>query len=249
MDETQRLLVALKRQLKAAGLTYRQVAAASSLSEPSIKRLLNGGGITLERLCQLATLAGLTLAELVEEAERGEADLHRLTIEQEASLVADDRLMLVAVCALNHWSLAEITARYALSELEALQLLLQLDRMGLIALLPGNRIRLTVARDFDWLPDGPIRRYFREHGQPDFLAHDFAGEEASLQFTHAMLSPAALAQLQRQLKRLRQDLAELHRDSLTVPLAERRGVGLLLALREWEPAAFSRLRREAPALS
>ncbi|WP_148714667.1 helix-turn-helix domain-containing protein [Chitinolyticbacter meiyuanensis] len=243
MDETQRLLQTLKRQFKVAGLTYRHVAQASGLSEPSIKRLLNGGGITLERLCQLAALAGLTVAELAEAAAHAEPELHRLTVAQEASLVADDRLLLVAVCALNHWSLTEITACYRLEELDVLQRLLQLDRMGLIALLPGNRIRLNVARDFDWLPDGPIQGFFRERGQPDFLADDFAGDSASLQFAHAMLSPAALAQLQRQLRRLRQDLAELHRDSLAVPLAQRCGVGLLLALREWEPAAFAGLRR------
>ena len=38
-----------------------------------------------------------------------------------------------------------------------------------------NRIRVNVARDFDWLPDGPIRAYFREQGLPEFVAGAFGG--------------------------------------------------------------------------
>ncbi|WP_153108849.1 hypothetical protein [Propionivibrio limicola] len=45
------------------------------------------------------------------------------------------------------------------------------------------------------------------------------------------------------LDRLRQCLAELHDESLASPLAKRRGVGMLLALREWEIAAFRQLQR------
>jgi hypothetical protein len=42
---------------------------------------------------------------------------------------------------------------------------------------------------------------------------------------------------------LRSRFAQLHDESLTAPLAQRRGTGLLLALREWEPAGFACLRR------
>jgi hypothetical protein len=42
--------------------------------------------------------------------------------------------------------------------------------MRILDLLPGNRVRLNVARDFDWLPDGPFHRFFRAQGQDDFLA-------------------------------------------------------------------------------
>lgn len=38
---------------------------------------------------------------------------------------------------------------YQLTRADRLKRLLVLDRMGLIALLPGDRIRLKVARDFD----------------------------------------------------------------------------------------------------
>jgi hypothetical protein len=72
-------------------------------------------------------------------------------------LIADNKLLLVAVCAVIHWSLADITSTYRPTQAEGLKRLLLLDRMGVIALMPGDRIRLRVARDFDWRPGGPIR--------------------------------------------------------------------------------------------
>jgi hypothetical protein len=48
-----------------------------------------------------------------------------------------------------------------------------------------------------------------------------------------------------ELRKLRRKLAELHEESLAAPLSQRRGVGLLLAMRHWELAAFSQLRRNS----
>jgi len=132
---------------------------------------------------------------------------------------------------------------YRLTEAECLQKLLHLDRLRLIALMPGNRIRLNVARDFDWLPAGPIRQYFRAEGLDDFLDSPFGRADETLSFTHGMLTESALARVQAELRQLRARFAELHEESLASPLPKRRGSGLLLAVREWEPAAFTALRR------
>ncbi len=243
MSELNEIVAVIKRQLKLRGLTYRDVAAALKLSEPSVKRLFASGRITLDRLLLLCDLLHLSLAELTDEAAHTLPRLSGLSAAQENELADDARLLLVAVCVLNHWSPASIVRRYAIDETECLRLLLRLDRIGLIDLLPGNRVRLNVARDFDWLPDGPIRRLFRQYGQDDFLAGGFAGETESFAFVHGMLTPAAAAQLKGQIRRLRQTFDELHRDGLGVPLDQRTGTGMLIAFREWEPPAFAELRR------
>jgi transcriptional regulator with XRE-family HTH domain len=243
MSDVDQLLATIKRQLKLQGKTYRDVAAALDLSEASVKRLLTSNTLGIDRVVEIARLLGFTLAELAQEAALGATRLHTLTAEQERELVSDTTLLLVAVCALNHWTLADMLAVYRLQEAQCLHKLLLLDRLRLIVLLPGNRIRLNVARDFDWLPDGPIRQYFRTQGLDDFLGSAFAGAGESLAFSHGMLTESAIATLQHELRRLRARFAELHEESLAAPLAKRRGSGLLLALREWEPAAFTALRR------
>lgn len=241
MSEVQQVVATVKRLLRARGLTYRDVARALDLLEASVKRVFAGERFTVDRLARVAALLGCTLAELMQEAASGAPVLHALDRSQEARLVADEKLLLVAVCALNHWGLDDIVATYRLTRAEALQRLLGLERLGMLALLPGDRVRLRVARDFDWLPDGPIRQWFQSWGLPDFLAGPF--EPEAMQFVHGMLTPAARAELHRELRRLRQRLAALHDESAVLPRAQRSGTALLLAVREWEPKAFDRLRR------
>lgn len=250
MAELQQLLVTLKRQIKARGLTYRDVAAALKLSEPSVKRLFSTGKLSLERLVGICTLLDMTLAELTQQAAAATPRLSRLDEKLEAELVSDPRLLLVAVCALNHWRLADIVACYQLDEPECLRHLLRLDHMRLIDLLPGNRIRINVTRDFHWRPGGPIERYFAGRGRDDFLAGRFDGPHEEVFFVHGMLTPEARAQFRTQLEKLRRHFASLHDDSQSAPIGERRGTGMLLALREWEPPDFARLRRpDSPSAS
>ncbi len=243
MTEADQLVLTLKKQLKSQGMTYRDVAQALNLSEPSVKRLFASGRFTVERLVQVCNLLGFTLAELSKEAVTGQTRLNTLTEKQEREVVSDPRLLMTAVCALNHWTMDEIVEYYQLSVPECIRYLLQLDRLRIIDLLPGNRIRLNVSRDFDWLPSGPIRQYFRSNGINDFLNSDFARADETMTFVHGMFTDQALAQILDELRRLRQKVAELHEESLSAPLSKRRGLGLLLAMRGWEPADFTRLRR------
>ena len=54
-----------------------------------------------------------------------------------------------------------------LSEAEVVKALARLDSLGIIDLLPNNRIRVKVARNFTWLPDGPIQQFFRAQLKDD----------------------------------------------------------------------------------
>ena len=243
MTEADQLISTLKKQLKSQGMTYRDVARALKLSEPSVKRLFASGRFTVERLVQVSNLLGFTLAELSREALASRMRLSTLTEKQEREVVSDPKLLVIAVCALNHWTMDEIVELYKVSVPECIKYLLQLDKLRIIDLLPGNRIRLNVARDFDWLPSGPIRQYFRSNGLNDFLKSDFSRTDEMMTFVHGMFTDQALAQIMDELRRLRKRFAELHEESLSAPLSKRHGVALLLAMRGWEPADFARLRR------
>ena len=144
---------------------------------------------------------------------------------------------------MNHWTFLDIVHAYKLSETECLQVLLRLDKLLLINLLPGNRIRLNLSRDFDWLPNGPIRHYFRSYGLAEFLDSTFNLESEAFSFTHGMLTESAISKLQIEMRHLRRKFAELHEESLLSPLPKICGTGLLLAMREWEPNVFKQFRR------
>ncbi len=243
MSETSQLIATIKQQLRSQKMTYRDVARALKLSEPSVKRLFASERLTVERLVQLSNLLGYTLAELSAEAQAGQLRVSTLTIKQEHDVVSDSKLLLVAVCSLNHWSLDDIVAYYKMTVAECIKYLLQLDKLRIIDLLPGNRIRLNVARDFDWLPGGPIRVYFKRNGLDNFISHAFSAEDETMVFAHGMYTDQARAEILEELRKLKKRFAELHETSLATPLSKRSGIGLLLAMRGWEPQEFVKLRR------
>lgn len=245
MAEFTQLIAEIKRQLKVKGMTYRDVAVTLRISEPSVKRILSGRRLSVERLIQVCEPLGFTMSELLLQAAASVQQLRVLTAEQEAHLVSDERLLLAAVCALNHWTVADIVSTYRLTEAECVKQLLVLDRLGLIELLPDNRMRLRIARDFDWLPGGPILTFFMQWGTVDFLDSKFDEADATLSFAHGMLTDSARVEFQAELRRLRAKLAALHQESAAAPLGLKRGVGVLLAMREWEPRAFEKLRRSS----
>lgn len=244
MNEISQLIKTLKRRLKNQGMTYSDLAISLGLSEPSVKRLFASERFTLERIVEIANLLGYTLAELSQEAAVMENRLHTLNEAQEKELATDTKLLLVAVCVLNQWPIEAIVEKFSLTRPECIQRLVKLDRLRLITLLPGDRVRLNVARDFDWLPNGPIRNYFKGQGMSDFLSDDFSKANETIAFSHAMLTESAVQKMQAELRKLRQKFAELHEESLSAPLEKRRGTGMLLAMREWEIRAFVELRRK-----
>lgn len=243
MAEAEQLVAVLKQRLKSQGKTYRDVAEALGLSEPSVKRLFASGRFTVARMVEVANLLGYTLAELSHEAHALQPRLSTLSEQQERELVSDTRLLIVAVCALNQWELCEILAHYRIDEAECIRHLLHLDRLGIITLLPGNRIRINVARDFDWLPGGPIQQYFRGKELVEFMKSRFDAKDEAMAFVYGMLTEQAQAQIQEELRKLRRRFAELHEESLSAPLDKRHGTALLQAMRHWEPEDFAKLRR------
>jgi transcriptional regulator with XRE-family HTH domain len=243
MNEIDQLVTTLKRRLKIQGMTYRSLSQALGLSEPSVKRMFASRRFSIERMIEISNLLGFTLSELAHEAAVSERRLHTLSEAQERELVSDEKLILVAVCVLNQWEIQDIVSTYKVTEAECVQRLVKLDRLRLIALLPGNRIRLNIARDFDWRPKGPIRMYFQSQGLNDFLKSDFSQDDEVMAFSHAMLTESAIAKMQTEIRKLRLKFSELHEESLAAPLAKRRGTGMLLALREWEIGTFTKLRR------
>ena len=64
MAETAALLEVLKRQLKARGVTYAQVARHLKLSEASVKRMFSQKEFTLSRIDAICEVAGIEFSDL-----------------------------------------------------------------------------------------------------------------------------------------------------------------------------------------
>ena len=237
----------LRSRLRAARITYAVLAQRIGMSESSVKRLFGQKDMSLSRLAHICKAAGLSMEDVLRDAADQSAHPDVLPLELETSLVADPRLLLVAICCLGHWTLAQILETYTLTEAEGIGYLAQLDRLGLIVLRPDNSYRLQVSLAFHWQPDGPAQRYLRQHVVPDYFSGSFGGDGEAVLCVPARLTQSSAIEVVQKIRQLAAELARLQQRDLRHSAALRDGYTLLVGLRSWEFQAFTALRRPAQA--
>jgi len=246
MSTTQDLVAALKAELKAAGITYADLAEALGMAESSIKRMFaKGGDMPLSRIDEVLRLLKMDFAELARQVADAQPLRRALTAEQEQTVVADRRLLLLAICCFSQWTFEQMVSTYTFTEAECLRYLLQLDRLGIIELRPLNRYRLKVAKGFQWRPNGPVMQYFRQHVADDYFSGGFDGEGETLMLVHGQIGKSLAAGFVERLQRVGQDFAQQHLADQKLPPDQRRPYTLVVAMRSWLFAAFRDLKRPA----
>jgi len=243
MSTTADLVLALKKELKSAQMTYADLAQELDMAESSVKRMLAKGDMPLSRIDAICRALKLDFAELARRVADAQPLLKELTQEQERAVVADKKLLLCAICVLSQWTLDQISEHYRLSQAECIKYFAQLDRLGIIELRPLNRYRLKLAKTFRWRPHGPVMHYFRENALLDYFSGGFDAPGEGVLLVHGSVSRSLAPSFMERMQRVAQDFAQQHQADQKLPEKDREGYTLLLAMRSWEFAAFTALRR------
>jgi DNA-binding Xre family transcriptional regulator len=243
MSTTADLVTLLKKELKAARMTYADLAGKLGMAESSVKRMLAKGDMPLSRIDAICRALKLDFADLARRVADTQPLLAELTEAQEKAVVADKKLLLAAICVLSQWTLEQITTSYRVSEAECIKYLAQLDRIGIIELKPLNRYRLKLAKTFRWRPHGPVMDYFRENALLDYFSGGFDGNGEGLLLVHGSISRGLAPSFLERMQRVAQDFAQQHQTDQKLGDKDREGFTLLLAMRSWEFEAFAALRR------
>jgi transcriptional regulator with XRE-family HTH domain len=243
MSTTHDLIAALKAELKAAGVTYADLAGQLGMSESSMKRIFAKADMPLSRIDDVLRVLKMDFAELARKVADAQPLQSEFTLAQEKAVVADRRLLLVAICCMSQWTFGQILEAYALSEAECVAYLLVLDRLGLIELRPMNRYRLKVAKTFRWRPNGPVMGFFREHVAADYFSGGFDGEGELLLMVHGQIGQSLAGGFVERLQRVGQDFAQQHLADQKLPDHQKRPFTLVVALRSWFFSAFMDLKR------
>lgn len=238
MAQTTALIKTLKQALKKSRYTYADIARHLNMSEANVKRLFATRRFTLQRLEEICQLMQMELSDLFALYEESRLRIMNLNLQQEQELVSDAKLLLVAVSVRNHLGYQDIVSRYQISETECIRYLARLDRLKIINLLPGNRIKLLIDEHFSWLPNGPIERFFQQQIQHQFLQSRFSKQLDLRLFQFGLLTEASCQLMINKIKALALEFTELHRQDLTQPLDKRYNLGLLMAIRPWDLDAF-----------
>jgi transcriptional regulator with XRE-family HTH domain len=242
MAQVVALVEALKAALKSSRMTYASVAEGMGLSESSVKRKFSRREFTLSEIDTICGLCEMDISGLVQLMENRHDRLQALTDAQEREIADDLGLLVVTVCVLNRWSFDNILEFYVFEKHQLVQMLAKLDRLRLIELQPNNRIKLLVAPNFTWLPNGPIQRVFLQTIQQDFFAARFSQEDHDLIVLNGMLSSSSNAEFRRKMERLAREFDLLNREDSSMPFEQRHGYTAVIALRDWQYKGFDSLR-------
>lgn len=244
MPQTATIIEALKACLKASRKTYADVAKVLGLTEASVKRLFSEEDFTLERLDAICQMLGMEISDLFQKMNESRHRLERLTTQQERELTEDIMLVVVMVCVFNRWTVKDICDFYTINEAECVSKLLRLDQLRIIELLPGNRVKPLISPNFKWLDNGPIQQFFQEKIGREFFDTSFGREGECLMVLNGMLSPQSNAEFQRKLERLAKEFNELNDQDAGLPVGQRKGITLVMAMRNWEYGLFQRMTRQ-----
>lgn len=244
MAQTNALIKTLKKELKANGFTYADVAKHLGLAQASIKRIFSEENISLARLDQICQMMNLEISDLVKVMSKQQGQLQHLNVEQEQEITKDITLLLICVCVLNKWSMQDIMDHYNMTETDCIQKLAKLDKLKIIDLLPGNRIKLLVDSNFGWLEKGPIQQFFQRAIGKEYFNSQFEHEDEILVVVNGMLSNQSNGEFQRKIKRLARDFELLNQEDANLTLDKRNGVTAVLSMRGWRFGLFQHLRNK-----
>lgn len=244
MSQIAQISLTLKQLLRQQQLTYKDVAAFLQMSEANVKRIFSTNSFTLEKLEQICDMLNMNLSDLFIITQKKAEQLSQLTAEQEMELLSDPKLLLAAVCVRDGWTFDELVSHYDIDQYECIRLLARLDKLKVIDLLPNNHYKLLIAQDFRWIPGGPLEKFMEQEVMVKFMAPK-QDEKWNFRFyLRGRYSQTSIDIIERKLNQLTKEAADLNNEDADLPLSQRQHMGLLMAMRPWEPSLFEQMRRK-----
>lgn len=217
-EEDAELLARLKRVYRGSGIRYRDAAGRLGVSEATVKRVMNGHGLTLAMLRQLCAVADISLFELVSLTEREIASaLPVVTLDQARALASDMTLGTVFFLITKHWDSTRIAREFGFDAATMNHHLIRLDQLGVIALFPANRVRQRrrMSKDLRYRLTG----LELVGGRVATFLHGLDLSDTSIAWTSgiARLSAASFSRISELLDQLRDTIFELGDADLDLP--------------------------------
>ena len=243
MASTQELIQTLKSELRLQQITYAQIGGKLQLSESSIKRLFSTQDMSISRLESICNIANIDILQLATKAVKQRQHVLHLTRQYEQDIIGDEKLMLVTVHLVYGWSYEKIIRVFNIDRFEGQHLLTRLDQMGVIELLPHNKVRILLSTSFKWIENGPIQTFFEKEIQSEFFKSGFNREGEMRLVSHGWMSLDRLNAFHEKMIRVAKEFElELEQDR-HIPVENRMGTTMVVAIRPWVLSLFERYRR------
>jgi transcriptional regulator with XRE-family HTH domain len=151
---------ALKRTLRAKGITYRQLAERMGLSEPTVKRIFHERNCKLDRLMEICAVSGVELENVLGSMNRGPGPASRIAAETERKLARRPALLFIFIMLAEKFTPEAIMRSHGLSKASMFLYLRDLEGLGLVALGNGLTAHVLIEAPIQWNFEGPLKPLF-----------------------------------------------------------------------------------------
>jgi len=245
MNQIPLLIEALKRCLKAKGLTYSDLAKELGISEPTVKRCFAKNQFTLMRLEEICEVIGITFVELARMVRSEDIDESgRLNESQEHLLASDPKIFAIFYLLLSGVSADQISRHYRMTQIEISRALVKLERVNLLRTPSKSRVQMLVKKNVQWIPNGTLFKLYAQAIRGDFLHSNFNREDERLRLLNGRFSEHSLRFLQRKIDKIIRDFLDIAEADLT--LSRRRPdkqIWFIVGYRPWTFSELLRLKR------
>lgn len=234
------LVEVLKKTLKSKGITYLELSKMLKISEPSVKRLFSLGTFSLDRFMEVCHLIGISLNDLSKMVEiNTEEKVHIFTLEQE-KFFAKNVNFFSFFDMLFKSTPKQIAKKFDLDDNEVSKYLCQLDKLGLIEWLPGNKVKFLTPSRFRFRENGVLYKSIRKIAYADFSKSKFDGPLDITDFRHFELSKSSQKKLFYNLEELLKEYTKISELEKIMKMSTER-VGINIAMRSWKDSYLEKL--------
>ncbi len=243
---TSGLVEEIKKELKKQDITYAELGKRVKLSEAAIKRAFALRNFSLRRLDQICGAIGVDLTELVVSAGRAAETIPHMSMMVEEELSADPTLLLALYLILLKSSPATIRKELGIDKAGLFRLARRLERLGLVDVLPGERVRPRIRKSVRWRPGGPLASHYGPSIKQVFFNSEFKGSSEHQDFLTGMLTPDSFKVLKRKLIDLFRQFDDLSDLDSKTDEERTQGFWFYCGIRPWAPLDVVRLKNKKP---
>lgn len=159
-NESLQIRLVIKALLKKNGLHQKDLAKGLRISVPTVKRILNGKELGLERLVQIAGFFHLSVYELFDLCRQKNLESYEFNETQEKFLAKEPLNVVIFRSLIIGYSPNQIKTRYKLTEARLEKILIGLDKVNLIEFWNNDKIKVRAKWPFKWINGGILQKTY-----------------------------------------------------------------------------------------
>ncbi len=159
----------LKDRAKALGLSQKMLAKRVGIPLPTVKRWLSGRGLSLDSYLGMMQTLDLSLADVSGIVSQNSATSFQYSEKQEAFFAGNPGYLAYFDHLLSGATPASIRRKFKLTLGSNQKYLRHLEKLGLIEVHPGDKVKLRVRGEPTWRIGGVLARTFKRKAILDFL--------------------------------------------------------------------------------